>query len=118
MPTRHTAPITANFGGALKRLRSARGVTQEDMFTSTSRRHVGRIEQGHQTPSIRAIEGLARTLEIHPLTLVAAAYCQELDGQLIAELMRTVEEDFAKLMSASGSKGAVPAPHESSESVP
>jgi len=118
MPTRHTAPITANFGGALKRLRSARGVTQEDLLTATSRRHVGRIEQGHQTPSMRAIESLARTLEIHPLTLVAAAYCQELDGKLIARLMRTVEEDVAKLISASGSPGGVPTPLESSESVP
>lgn len=107
MPTRHTAPITANFGGALKRLRSARGVTQEDLLTSTSRRHVGRIEQGHQTPSMRVIESLARSLEIHPLTLVAAAYCQELDGERIAGLLRTVEEDVSKLVSAGGSKNGV-----------
>ena len=101
MPTRHNAPIQANFGRALKRLRSARGVTQEDLLNSTSRRHVGRIEQGHQMPSIRAIESLATSLQIHPLTLVAAAYCSELDDQSITEIMKTIQEDFAGLASDS-----------------
>jgi len=101
MPTRHTAPIQANFGRALKRLRLARRVTQEDLLNSTSRRHVGRIEQGHQLPSIRAIESLATSLQIHPLTLVAAAYCSELDEQSITEILNTIQEDFARLSSGS-----------------
>lgn len=101
MPTRHTAPIQANFGRALKRLRLARGVTQEDLLNSTSRRHVGRIEQGHQMPSIRAIESLATSLQIHPLTFVAAAYCSELDDQSINEILKTLQEDFAGLASDS-----------------
>lgn len=101
MPTRHTAPIQANFGRALKRLRLARGVTQEDLLNSTSRRHVGRIEQGHQMPSIRAIESLATSLQIHPLTLVAAAYSSELDDQSINEIMKIIQEDFAELASDS-----------------
>jgi transcriptional regulator with XRE-family HTH domain len=97
MPTRHNASITADFGHALKRLRSARGATQEDLLESTSRRHVGRIEQGHQMPSIRAIESLAKSLQIHPLTLVAAAYCHDLDEKAVAAVLRTVAEDFARL---------------------
>jgi transcriptional regulator with XRE-family HTH domain len=116
MPTRHTASIQANFGRALKRLRSARGATQEDLLNSTSRRHVGRIEQGHQVPSIRAIESLAASLQIHPLTLVAAAYCSELDGQSINEILKTIHKDFAVLVPiapSSGVPGAVGFPTES-----
>ena len=59
---------------ALQQLRAARGVTQEDMLLATSRRHISRIEQGHQMPSIRVIENLAEGLQIHPLTLMVAAY--------------------------------------------
>ena len=48
-------------------------------------------------PSIRAIESLATSLQIHPLTLVAAAYCSELDDQSITDILNTIREDFAKL---------------------
>ncbi len=52
-------------------------------------------------PSIRAIESLATSLQIHPLTLVAAAYCSELDDQSINEILKTIQEDFAGLASDS-----------------
>jgi len=68
MPTRHTAPITANFGGAMKRLRSARGVTQEDMLSSSSRRHVGRIEQA-------PVAQLGRRLAVNPILNRSSPSC-------------------------------------------
>lgn len=74
MSSRKRVPPQADFGRALQQLRAERGMVQEDMLLATSRRHISRIEQGHQIPSIRTIEVLAEQMQIHPLTLVAAAY--------------------------------------------
>lgn len=95
---RKNVPPHADFGRALQQLRAARGVTQEDMLLATSRRHISRIEQGHQLPSIRIIESLAEGLQIHPLTLIVAAYCSELDAASVKGLLNAVKADFESLM--------------------
>lgn len=94
MSSRKRVPPQADFGRALQQLRAARGLIQEDMLLATSRRHISRIEQGHQVPSVRTIEVLAEQMEIHPLTLIAAAYCQELDATSVNELLKIVKSDF------------------------
>ena len=71
MSSRKRVPPQADFGRALRQLRAARGLVQEDMLLATSRRHISRIEQGHQIPSVRTIEVLAEQMQVHPLTLVA-----------------------------------------------
>ena len=95
---RKNVPPQANFGRALQTLRAARGATQEDMLLATSRRHMSRIEQGHQMPSIRVIESLAEGLQIHPLTLMVAAYCPEIDATSIKGLLDAVSADFEALI--------------------
>lgn len=97
MPTRKNVPPKADFGRALQQLRAARGVTQEDLLFATSRRHVGRIEQGHQVPSIRVIESLAESLQIHPMTLITAAYCPDFGAASVEKILGTVMTDFQKL---------------------
>lgn len=99
MVSRKNARPEADIGRALQQLRAARGVTQEDMLFATSRRHISRIEQGHQVPGIRTIEGLAEHLHIHPLTLIAAAYCQDIDTASVNELLEIVKTDFRALAS-------------------
>jgi transcriptional regulator with XRE-family HTH domain len=98
MPRKNTPP-QADFGRALQQLRTARGVTQEDMLLATSRRHMSRIEQGHQVPSIRVIESLAAGLQIHPLTLIFAAYCSDVDAASVKDLLKAVKVDFEELIS-------------------
>lgn len=99
MPSRKRSPPQADFGRALQQLRAARGLVQEDMLFATSRRHISRIEQGHQVPSVRTIEMLAEQMQIHPLTLVAAAYCSELDMTSVSELLKVVKADFKSIVS-------------------
>ncbi len=94
---RKNVPPQANFGRALQTLRAARGATQEDMLLATSRRHMSRIEQGHQMPSIRIIENLAAGLQIHPLTLIVEAYCPGIDAISVKELLTAVTADFEEL---------------------
>ncbi|WON86730.1 MULTISPECIES: helix-turn-helix transcriptional regulator [Delftia] len=64
------------------------------MLMATSRRHMSRVEQGHQIPSVRVIEALAESLQIHPLTLIAAAYCVDLDEASIKLILDTVALDL------------------------
>lgn len=97
MSSRKQLRPKADFGRALQVLRAARGVTQEDMLFATSRRHISRVEQGHQVPSIRTIEGLAESLQIHPMTLIATAYCQGLELASFDEIIETVKADLQAL---------------------
>jgi hypothetical protein len=99
MSSRKRAPPQADFGQALQRLRAAQGLVQEDMLPATSRRHISRIERGHQVPSIRTVEVLAEQLQIHPLTLIAAAYCPDLNGVSVNELLKTIKTDFKGIVS-------------------
>lgn len=107
MPSRKNAHPQADFGRALRQLRAARGVTQEDMLFATSRRHISRIEQSHQVPGIRTIEGLAENLQIHPLTLITAAYCSDLDPASVNEILEIIKTDFRALASAQAAPGDV-----------
>ena len=99
MPSRERNPPQADFGRALQQLRAAQGLVQEDMLLATSRRHISRSEQGHQVPSVRIIEALADQMQIHPVTLVAAAYCEDLDVASINEVLQRVKADFKKIAS-------------------
>ena len=97
MPSRKRVPPQADFGRALRQLRAAQGMVQEDMLLATSRRHISRIEQGHQVPSMSTIEALAEHMQIHPVTLVAAAYCGHIDMASINKIFEIVEAVFMKL---------------------
>lgn len=96
---RNNVSRQASFGSALQQLRAARGLTQEDMLMATSRRHMSRIEQGHQMPSIHIVESLAESLRLHPLTLLTAAYCPDGNLESVQELLQTVQADLAGLIS-------------------
>ena len=98
MSSRKRVPPQADFGRALRQLREARGMVQEDMLLATSRRHISRIEQGHQVPSVRTLEVLAEQMQIHPLTLIAVAYCPELDATSVSQLIKTLKTDFKDLV--------------------
>lgn len=98
MSSRKRVPPQADFGRALQQLRTARGLVQEDMLMATSRRHISRLEQGHQVPSIRTIEVLAEQMQIHPLTLIAVAYCPDLDAATVNEILMTIEADFRSIV--------------------
>ncbi|CAN7534774.1 helix-turn-helix domain-containing protein [Acidovorax sp. LjRoot66] len=87
-----------DFGRALQQLREVRGVTQEDLIPSSSRRSVGRIEQGSQVPSFRTIDSLAEGLRIHPLTLIVLAYCQDSSAASVTQLFETIKSDLIELV--------------------
>ena len=109
MPTRKNISPKADFGRALQQLRALRGVTQEDLLLAASRRHIGRIEQGHQLPSIRVIESLAENLQIHPMTLIVAAYCDDFGIASLEKVLETVRSDLVELASVASANEALDA---------
>lgn len=62
------------FAQALRQLRKARGLTQEDFSLVSSRTHLSSLERGQKSPTLDKVHALARILDTHPLTLLAVAY--------------------------------------------
>ena len=79
------------FGQALRRARKARGMTQEDFSTSSSRTYVSMLERGERSPTLAKINELSETLGIHPLTLLALAYAGAATPAEFRKLLAEVE---------------------------
>lgn len=60
-------------GEAVRRLRKARGLTQEDLsgLTELHQNHIGGIERGERNVTIKTVLALARALEVPPTELFA-----------------------------------------------
>jgi transcriptional regulator with XRE-family HTH domain len=60
-------------GEAVRRLRKARGLTQEDLsgLTELHRNHIGGIERGERNVTIKTALALAHALDVRPAELFA-----------------------------------------------
>ena len=86
-----TQPNQPNqFGKALQRIRKARGISQETFALTSSRTYVSTLERGLKSPTLSKIDELAEVLEVHPLTLLMAAYSDQDDG-VIAKARKELE---------------------------
>ncbi|AIP51685.1 helix-turn-helix domain-containing protein [Burkholderia pseudomallei] len=91
---------SARIGAALRMLRQAKGVSQEDFGVVSSRTYVSAVERGLKSPTLGKIEQLAEVLGVHPLTLLAAAYLNEYSpkgvettlSELRSELLTVLEK--------------------------
>lgn len=81
------------FGLALRRLRLARGLSQEAVASSQA--YVSEVEAGKKSPSIDAIERFAASLRVHPVTLLAFSHLLEgEDSTVLMERVATELEQF------------------------
>lgn len=62
------------FGQALKLLRTSKRLTQEDFSSISSRTYLSTLERGLKCPTLEKLEGLASVMEVHPLSVLTAAY--------------------------------------------
>lgn len=60
-------------GEAVRRLRKARGLTQEDLsgLTDLHQNHIGGIERGERNITMKTVLALARALKVPPAELLA-----------------------------------------------
>ncbi|MCZ8074813.1 MAG: helix-turn-helix transcriptional regulator, partial [Paucibacter sp.] len=65
--------LPSKFPEALRRLRRARGLSQEDFDAVSGRTYMSALERGLKDPTMRKIEQLAAVMNVHPLALLVLA---------------------------------------------
>lgn len=59
---------------ALRKLRLARGLSQDDFGEVSGRTYLSALERGLKDPTLGKICQLAAVMDVHPLTLLAMAF--------------------------------------------
>ncbi len=90
--------IKEAFASALKQARHTHGLTQEDFSNVSSRTYVSTLERGLKNPTLDKIDVLAKTIGIHPLTLVTLTYMNVRNESNTSELFRLVSEEIKHLL--------------------
>lgn len=85
------------FAAALKKIRKARGLTQEDFSDSSSRTYVSTLERGIKSPTLEKIDALANTLQVHPVTLVLLAYLEGNEKTNADLLLEVIENQIRSI---------------------
>ena len=67
-------PVRNHFHVALRSVRVAKGLSQEDFSLVSSRTYVSSLERGQKSATLGKVDELAGVLEVHPLTLLTLAY--------------------------------------------
>lgn len=82
---------------ALRRIRKARGLSQEAFSDVSSRTYLSSLERGLKSPTVNKLEELCEVLEIHPLTLLALAYGSD-SRHKTDELLTQVREELESII--------------------
>lgn len=85
------------FGTTLKRIRIAKGMTQEDFAVVSSRTYLSSLERGLKCPTIEKLDQLATVLGIHPVTLLLSSYVERDQQVALVALLDTVKSELAGL---------------------
>jgi transcriptional regulator with XRE-family HTH domain len=84
------------FAIALKHLRKTKHCTQEDFYDVSSRTYISALERGLKSPTLDKLEDIASVLQVHPATLVLAAYMEK-EGTSMELLFERIREDLKDL---------------------
>lgn len=86
-----------SFAQALRSVRHARGVAQEEFDQVSSRTYVSALERGIKQPTINKVVELAGVLQVHPLTLLTLSFCSSLTRAEAQLLLERVSKEIAGL---------------------
>jgi len=89
-------------GKAIRIVRKARGLTQEDFSDISSRTYLSSLERNLKSPTLDKLAQLAAVLQVHPVTLVALATLPSTDTVLIEDLMGILCGELSALAGANG----------------
>ncbi len=79
--------INQAFGKALRKIRTSKGLTQEDFSVVSSRTYLSTLERGLKSPTIEKLNELAAVLDIHPLTLLILTFHEKDSSKSIESLI-------------------------------
>ena len=85
---------------ALKTIRKARGLSQEDFSDVSSRTYMSTLERDLKSPTLNKLGELCDVMEIHPLTLLTLAYAGKKPKQA-EQLLAQVRQELEAVLKAS-----------------
>ena len=85
------------FGKSLKAIRAAKGLTQEDFSSVSSRTYLSTLERGLKSPTLDKIEALCETMEVHPLSLLVLTYLNTQKNKRLDTLLNKIESEVKAL---------------------
>lgn len=101
-------PPTSSFARALRTARKARGVSQEEFDTISSRTYISALERGLKQPTITKVDALAGVLGLHPLTLLALSYGNKQSAADVRRLLDRVQQELEDLLRPSAEPDLAP----------
>ena len=87
---------------ALKRVRKARGLSQEAFSDVSSRTYLSTLERDLKSPTLKKLAELCEVMEIHPLTLLTLAYAGD-TARKTDQLLEHVRQELASLLKGNDS---------------
>ena len=86
---------------ALRKIRKARGLSQEAFSDVSSRTYLSSLERDLKSPTLNKLTELCEVMEVHPLTLLTLAYA----GDGSREINRLLEQVLQELDEITGNDG-------------
>lgn len=90
-------PARNHFHLALRRVRQAKGLSQEDFSLVSSRTYVSSLERAQKSATLGKVDELADVLGVHPLTLLTLAYAELGDPARVDGLFSRVRRELASM---------------------
>lgn len=85
------------FSKALKEIRHARGLTQEDFSDISSRTYISILERGLKSPTLDKVDDLSSVMKVHPMTLLALTYLRTGKTREIDDLCKIIRSEISKI---------------------
>ena len=85
------------FARALREIRKARRLSQEDFSVQSSRVYVSILERGLKSPTLEKIEALSETMRVHPMTLLTSAYLKTGKFKDLDDLFRMIRHEIEEV---------------------
>lgn len=87
------------FAKALRDARKAKGLTQEDFSDISSRTYLSSLERGKKSPTLDKINDIAKTMNIHLVSLITLA-CLNLESNQdkdLDKLLKDIKDEVKNL---------------------
>jgi transcriptional regulator with XRE-family HTH domain len=90
-------PPRSSFSQALRHVRTARGMAQEEFDVISSRTYISALERGLKQPTLTKVDDLAEILRVHPLTLLVLSYSKKAGTTDVPALLAKVAQEVQQL---------------------
>ncbi len=86
---------------ALRRIRKARGLSQEAFSDVSSRTYLSSLERDLKSPTLNKLAELCEVMEVHPLTLMTLAYAGD-STRKAEDVLEQVRQELKEIVGEGG----------------